>query len=95
MASEYQYTYWLEVYQQIGKIALKEKMEQFLKYKWGENLHSLAFDSGITGHFFVDNDVFHFEICQNRIELSVIAHSRQKADELYDKFVTAFNLLFE
>ncbi len=95
MASEHQYICWLETDQQVGSTALKGRIKQSLKYKWGENLHSLVFDSGIAGHFFVDNNVFHFEICQNRIELSIIAPSEQKADELYKKFTTTLNSLFE
>ena len=95
MANYSEYICWLDINQQkIGWIALHEKIRQYLKQKWNGNLHSLTFESGITGYFFVDNDVFHFEICQNRIEFNIIARSRLESEKLSEKFKTVIGLLF-
>ena len=95
MANLYDYIHYLEINQQIGWIELNKRMKESLKNKWDGNLNSLTFQSGISGYFFVDNNVFHFKLNFNHIKFNIIAHSKQEADELCEKFRKTINLLFE
>jgi hypothetical protein len=77
----------------IDWLTLNQKIKDDLKKILPES-HSLDFESGKEGHFFINNNVIHFEINSNHISYT-IAGDPAEYETYSKKFNSTIDLLLE